>query len=98
MDCKNVAQTLARLADGLPSYGAELRQSGFECCHVNDDWIERNCGAADVTTHKRYLIEFAREVLATGKPSPGAGDWRGRLRCAACCRTCCKRCVPQLQR
>lgn len=74
MDCKDLAQTLARLADCLPRYGAELRQSGFECCHVNDDWIERHCGAADVATHKHYLIEFAREVLATGKPSPGAGD------------------------
>ena len=41
---------------------------------MNDDWIARQCKAADVTVHKRYLIEFAREVLATGKPSPDLGD------------------------
>ena len=74
VDCKERSHALARLADQLPRYSIELRQAGFACCHVNDDWIEAHCSVADVETHKRYLIEFAHEVLATGKPSPDFGD------------------------
>lgn len=74
VDCKDRFQVLARLADQLPRYFAEVRQAGFACCHINDDWIEQHCVAVEVQTHKRYLIEFAREVLATGKPSPDFGD------------------------
>jgi hypothetical protein len=76
VDCKERSHALARLADQLPRYSIELRQAGFACCHVNDDWIEAHCSVADVETHKRYLIEFAHEVLATGKPSPDFGDER----------------------
>jgi hypothetical protein len=74
VDCKQRSEVLARLADQLPRYSIELRQAGFACCHVNDDWIEAHCSVADVVTHKCYLIEFAREVLATGKPAPDFGD------------------------
>lgn len=74
VDCKTGGQTLARLAEQLPGYFDQLRQAGFACCHVNDDWIEQHCNADDVQTHKRYLIEFAREVLATSKSSPDFGD------------------------
>ena len=74
VDCKSFGSALAVLVDRLPSYFAQLREVGFACCHVNDDWIERQCNAADVAVHKRYLVEFAREVLATGKPSPDFGD------------------------
>jgi hypothetical protein len=74
VECKDRFQVLAQLADQLPRYFAEVRQAGFSSCHVNDDWIEQHCAPVDVQTHKRYLIEFAREVLATGKSSPDFGD------------------------
>jgi hypothetical protein len=74
MTCEFFAGRLAVLADRLPGYYAKLRDAGFTCGHVNDDWIESRCSIADVVTHKRYLIEFAREVFATGNSSPDFGD------------------------
>lgn len=74
MDCIERARKLARLADHVSRYSAELRQAGFACCHVNDDWIAQHCGAADIALHMRYLSEFAREVLTSGKHSPDFGD------------------------
>lgn len=79
MDCRHRAHTLARLADQLPEYAVRLRQVGFECCHINDDWIERRCTPDDVAMHKRYLVEFAREVLATGNPSISSSDRQDSL-------------------
>jgi|JI10StandDraft_1071094.scaffolds.fasta_scaffold15435_3 hypothetical protein len=64
----SLRHSLAILAGRVPDYSSQLRDAGFECCHVNDDWIERRCAPADVVAHKRYLIEYAQEVLASDDP------------------------------
>jgi hypothetical protein len=74
LDLKNLRNSLAGLTSQLPEYFERLRGNGFECCHINEDWIESRCSAADVVMHKRYLVEFAHEVLASGKLSPDYGD------------------------
>lgn len=74
LDLKSLRSSLAVLASRLPEYFTHLRAAGFECSHVNEDWIEDRCSADDVEVHKRYLMEFACEVLTTGNASPDFGD------------------------
>lgn len=61
--------SLACLAKKTPVYGEKLRQSQFQCSHVNDDWIAAYCPAAVSSQHQRYLVEYAAEVLVTTKPT-----------------------------
>lgn len=68
VDGKSLRNSLAGLAERVPDYFLQLRSEGFECSHVSDDWIEHQCAPADVVVHKRYLIEYAREVLASDDP------------------------------
>lgn len=80
---KALQSSLPILAERLPDYFSRLRIAGFSCCHVNEDWIETQCNEDDVAMHKRYLVEFAREVLATGKLSPDLSaslGWREFMR------------------
>jgi len=63
MDLRKLRASLAELADRRPSYSDALRNAGFTCCHVNEDWIEKHCSKQDLDLHKRYLVEYAREAL-----------------------------------
>ncbi len=53
----------------VPVYAEKLRQSQFQCSHVNDDWIAAHCSAEVSAQHQRYLSEYAAEVLVTTKPA-----------------------------
>lgn len=67
---RELRDLLAVLADKLPLYSRAVRDAGFSCCHVNEDWIEENCTKKDdIALHRRYLIEYAREVLVSDSPS-----------------------------
>lgn len=61
--------SLAVLAGNVPAYADKLRQSKFQCSHVNDDWIAKHCSAEVSAQHQRYLSEYAAEALATSDPS-----------------------------
>lgn len=69
IDLKRLRAGLTVLADRLPLYSDLLRHAGFSCCHIDDDWIQSNCARDDLSFHRRYLIEFAREAIASDSPS-----------------------------
>ena len=60
---------LAALAGRVPDYAAGLRSAGFDSGLAHDDWIADACSAEHLSIHKRYLVEYAGEVLAASKPS-----------------------------
>jgi len=69
MVMKKLRDLLACLADRLPDYYQAVRDAGFTTCLVNEDWTEQHCDPKDVEFHKRYLIEVAKEALASDKPT-----------------------------
>lgn len=69
MNLKKLRDSLAVLADNLSPYSEALRVDGFSCCHIDDDWFLQNCREDEIAFHKRYMVEYAREVLASDSPS-----------------------------
>lgn len=65
----NIKNSLASLSKNVARYYVEIRDMGFSCCHVRQDWIEEHCSAADQQAHARYLVEYISEALSTDKPS-----------------------------
>ncbi len=66
---RELRDLLAVLADKLPLYSRAVRDAGFSRCHVNEDWIQKNCTEEDIVLHRRYLIEYAREALVSDSSS-----------------------------
>jgi hypothetical protein len=69
MDLGRLRDSLGVLADKLPLYSKSLRDTGFSCCHVDEDWINQNCTKENIAVHARYLIEYAREALVSDSTS-----------------------------
>lgn len=69
MDLRQLRDALAPLPDKLHNYSEAIYDAGFTCCHINDDWFEANFSVQDIEFHKKYLIEFAREAIASDSTS-----------------------------
>ena len=65
----NLRDSLAPLSANVAHYIAKLRDAGFSCSHVRQDWIEEHCSAADKSAHARYLLEYIGEALSADKPA-----------------------------
>lgn len=63
-------EALGSLSERIGDYWESIRSAGFTSCFVNEDWIHEHCKTRDIETHKRYLTEFAKELLLGGN----AGD------------------------
>jgi hypothetical protein len=69
MDLRKLRALLAELGDRRRFYSDALREAGFTCSHVNEDWIETCCSKEDLDLHRRYLVEYAREALLADSTS-----------------------------
>lgn len=66
---RELRNAISVLSDKIPQYFEILRLNGFVTCFVNEDWMRQVSSREEINLHDRYLIEMARETLASDKPA-----------------------------